>query len=235
MTKLTIIAALTSALIGGALAQSTAPQYGQCGGIGWSGPTACPSGWGCVKSGDYYSQCLPGAPTATPTSGGGGNPTTTNPGGSVPTLMSGWNFIRAVTAPNFHKYLQSEVKNKASDAVLGEAVNAGQFKITDGQLIQYAGGTNLYAVVAPKTDSSATKLKVTWSTTKDTLGQFKFSGDTVEWSSSTVTRPQTNAWLICPDSAGNKEVFINLGAYGYQTPAGCNDHTIHGFTGTTPD
>jgi len=171
------------------------------------------------------------------------------------------------------------VYNTPADAVLGEAVTAGQFQITNGQLILNTGGSNrLYAKVAPKTDSSQTKLKVSWSTSQDTLGQFKFSGDTVEWSSSTVTRPQTNvsnyflfagdvavheaagcrgddvygdvseiealrmiadiraqAWLICADAQGKKEVFINLGAYGYQTPAGCNDHTIHGFTGTTPD
>ncbi|KAF3912831.1 Endoglucanase-4 [Arthrobotrys entomopaga] len=33
--------------------------YGQCGGIGWTGPTACVSPSKCTKSSDYYSQCLP--------------------------------------------------------------------------------------------------------------------------------------------------------------------------------
>jgi hypothetical protein len=32
--------------------------YGQCGGIGYTGSTICASGR-CVKSNDYYSQCLP--------------------------------------------------------------------------------------------------------------------------------------------------------------------------------
>ncbi|KAL0949520.1 hypothetical protein HGRIS_009571 [Hohenbuehelia grisea] len=36
----------------------TAPKYGQCGGIGWTGPTQCESGSTCTKSNDYYSQCL---------------------------------------------------------------------------------------------------------------------------------------------------------------------------------
>jgi cellulase len=36
----------------------TAPHYGQCGGIGWTGPTTCESPWTCTKSNDYYSQCL---------------------------------------------------------------------------------------------------------------------------------------------------------------------------------
>ena len=37
---------------------SGAPLYGQCGGIGWTGPTTCASGT-CKASNQYYSQCLP--------------------------------------------------------------------------------------------------------------------------------------------------------------------------------
>jgi len=33
-------------------------KYGQCGGIGYSGPTGCQSGSTCRKTNDYYSQCL---------------------------------------------------------------------------------------------------------------------------------------------------------------------------------
>ncbi|KAF5382565.1 hypothetical protein D9615_002884 [Tricholomella constricta] len=36
----------------------TAAHYAQCGGIGYTGPTVCESPWTCVKSNDYYSQCL---------------------------------------------------------------------------------------------------------------------------------------------------------------------------------
>ncbi|EJD40557.1 cellobiohydrolase [Auricularia subglabra TFB-10046 SS5] len=62
-----------------------APVWGQCGGIGWTGPTTCASGSSCVKQNDYYSQCIPGAsqPTSTPT-----NPTSTastSSSGSTPT------------------------------------------------------------------------------------------------------------------------------------------------------
>ncbi|EPS37353.1 hypothetical protein H072_8979 [Dactylellina haptotyla CBS 200.50] len=35
-----------------------APLYGQCGGIGWTGPTSCVSGT-CVVTNPYYSQCMP--------------------------------------------------------------------------------------------------------------------------------------------------------------------------------
>jgi cellulose 1,4-beta-cellobiosidase len=37
---------------------ATQTHYGQCGGIGWTGPTACAAGSTCQASGAYYSQCL---------------------------------------------------------------------------------------------------------------------------------------------------------------------------------
>nr|CDS82541.1 glycoside hydrolase family 11 enzyme [uncultured eukaryote] len=36
---------------------SCSALYGQCGGIGWAGPTCCSSG-SCKESNSYYSQCL---------------------------------------------------------------------------------------------------------------------------------------------------------------------------------
>ncbi|KDR77162.1 hypothetical protein GALMADRAFT_66230, partial [Galerina marginata CBS 339.88] len=153
-------------------------------------------------------------------------------GGST-TLQPGYSFIRAVEDPNFHQYLQSETLNKVSDAVLGSPSTAAQFQITGGQLIQNANGTPLYAIVEPRADSTVMKLKVSWSTTKATSGTFVFTGDTVEWSNPSITRPQNNAWLVCPDAAGHKLLYVNLGAYSYMTPAGCADETIHAYTGAT--
>ncbi|PPR06362.1 hypothetical protein CVT24_002475 [Panaeolus cyanescens] len=37
---------------------SCAAKYGQCGGLGWTGPTCCQSGSTCQASNAYYSQCL---------------------------------------------------------------------------------------------------------------------------------------------------------------------------------
>ncbi|KAF3931492.1 Endoglucanase [Dactylella cylindrospora] len=51
-------------------ASAQAQGYGQCGGVQWTGPTSCVSGWTCTYSNPYYSQCLPGS------SGGGGNTVT---------------------------------------------------------------------------------------------------------------------------------------------------------------
>jgi cellulose 1,4-beta-cellobiosidase len=43
---------------GGGTTGATAAHYGQCGGIGWTGPTVCASPYTCKASGQYYSQCL---------------------------------------------------------------------------------------------------------------------------------------------------------------------------------
>ncbi|KAI0093900.1 cellobiohydrolase II [Irpex rosettiformis] len=54
-----------------------AQQWGQCGGIGWTGATTCVSGSVCTKQNDYYSQCLPGTATSAPS-----NPPTSLPSSS---------------------------------------------------------------------------------------------------------------------------------------------------------
>ncbi|KXN85612.1 Putative endoglucanase type F, partial [Leucoagaricus sp. SymC.cos] len=209
-----------------------------CGGQGWSGATTCVSGWTCTYLNDWYSQCLPGGgggSTTPPTTSTPGSPSsTTSSSGGTATLAPGYSWIRAVVDPNFHKYLRSEVINSASDAVLGEPTDAAQFQITNGQLVQAAGGKNLYATVeAYVAGSGQNKLKVSWSASPAATGDFSWSGDTLLWVNASVTRPQSNAWLVCPDAEGNKLLYVNLGPYGYQTPAGCADQTIHAYTGST--
>lgn len=54
---------LNSMLAG--LAAAAAGPYAQCGGSGWSGDTACVSGYSCTVSNEYYSQCLPGTAATT--------------------------------------------------------------------------------------------------------------------------------------------------------------------------
>ncbi|KEY64414.1 hypothetical protein S7711_08472 [Stachybotrys chartarum IBT 7711] len=51
-------------IISVALAQS--PAYGQCGGLGWTGPTTCVSGYCCIVGNEWYSQCVPGTCTGNP-------------------------------------------------------------------------------------------------------------------------------------------------------------------------
>ncbi|KFA69378.1 hypothetical protein S40285_08896 [Stachybotrys chlorohalonatus IBT 40285] len=45
-----------------AAAQSTSPNWGQCGGSGWNGPRVCNPGWVCTYLNQWHSQCL-AAPT----------------------------------------------------------------------------------------------------------------------------------------------------------------------------
>jgi hypothetical protein len=152
-------------------------------------------------------------------------PTTTGgPAGSGPgtTLQSGYYWIRAVVAPNYHKYLQTKPVYTTGLAILESYTTAGQFQVVDGQLVELVSGGLLYAVVSPQTDSSVTKLALTFSTSKNTYGTFAWSGDALTWSVSGITRPNNAAWLVC----ANQQLFINLGSYGYMTPAGCADQTV---------
>jgi len=56
-TVVTLTTAVASSVPTGASTGSVA-MYGQCGGIGWTGATACVSGATCQALNDYYSQCL---------------------------------------------------------------------------------------------------------------------------------------------------------------------------------
>ncbi|KIO28638.1 carbohydrate esterase family 12 protein [Tulasnella calospora MUT 4182] len=71
---------IASLLALGINAQS--PVWGQCGGNGWTGATTCVAGSTCVKSNDWYSQCLPGS------NGGGTTTTTTRTTGTGPTTTT---------------------------------------------------------------------------------------------------------------------------------------------------
>ncbi|CAE6413720.1 hypothetical protein RSOLAG22IIIB_03429 [Rhizoctonia solani] len=245
-----LILLTTSLLFSTVLAQSTVPLYGQCGGIGWSGGTTCAAGSTCTKVNDYYFQCLPGSgspsstvTTATATTRTSAVPTTTKAsatvtgGGTVgPTLLPNYLWIRAVAAPNFHKYLQSYVPGTATDAVLADASTAGQFAITNGKLTQITpSGALLYANVEARADSTVVKLKVSWQTSSTTSGKFEWSGDALIWTVEGITRPNNAAWLACTDAVKGQVLYANLGPYAYNTPAGCSDQTIHFYNGATAD
>ncbi|KAI0830537.1 glycoside hydrolase superfamily [Trametes gibbosa] len=58
----TLLAAATTAYA------QVAGEYQQCGGINWTGATACASGSVCTVLNAYYSQCLPGTATTPPAS-----------------------------------------------------------------------------------------------------------------------------------------------------------------------
>ncbi|KAK1228484.1 hypothetical protein PQX77_008463 [Marasmius sp. AFHP31] len=69
-----LLVAGTSFLLAGLASGQVAAEWGQCGGIGWTGPTTCASGSTCTVSNPYYSQCIPGG------NGGSGGTQPTTPG-----------------------------------------------------------------------------------------------------------------------------------------------------------
>ncbi len=138
------------------------------------------------------------------------------------TLAKGQYWIRAVEAPNFHKYIQTSPANAAGAAILASSKTAGQFNIVDGQLIESTGDVPLYLNVEKPADLTQRTLATSFSTTKNAFGTFVFQGDAVTWSTPEIKRQNLAAWLVCKSNA----LFINTGAYGYQTPSGCADETV---------
>jgi hypothetical protein len=140
------------------------------------------------------------------------------------TLQSGWYWIRAVVAPNYHKYLQTKPANKPGTAILESYTTAGQFNVKDGQLAANMGGSAspLYLNVEKPADLTQRTLATWFNTTKNTFGTFVFQGDALTWSTPDIQRQNLAAWLVCK----NQALFINAGAYGYQTPSGCADQTV---------
>lgn len=148
--------------------------------------------------------------------------------GTPTTLLSGWYWIRGVESPYFHSYLQALPTASSGTALLDSYLTAGQFNIIDGQLVYNTGtGTTnaLYLNVEDPADKTQRALATTFKATKNTYGSFAFSGDTVTWTDPDVARPNTAAFYVCPgtSTAGENALYINTGAYLYQTPSGCYD------------
>lgn len=149
--------------------------------------------------------------------------------GTPTTLLSGWYWIRGVESPYFHSYLQALPTARAGTALLDSYLTAGQFNIIDGQLVYNtgsgAGAGALYLNVEDPADKTQRALLTTFAATKNTYGTFAFSGDTVTWADPDVVRPNTAAFYVCPgkSAAGENALYINTGAYLYQTPSGCYD------------
>jgi len=248
---LLLVAITTVALVQSALAQSGA--YGQCGGTGWAGATTCVSGYTCTFSNPYYSQCLPGsapAPTTTISSTVGSSSSastigSSSSGSSAPTGTQAWGpgtatllpnqlWIRADEDPEFHYYLQSQVLNSPGDAVISNPATAAQNNIVNGQLQQFLpSGGILYAQVYPPA-ANTTRLKIFWSTTPATNVTWSFSGDGVNGNVPGFTTAATGNFLACTDvSTTAPNIYLDLGAFDYQTPAGCASETLNYYNGAT--
>ncbi|PIL35441.1 hypothetical protein GSI_02168 [Ganoderma sinense ZZ0214-1] len=144
--KLSAAFSLLAAALPYALAQSQ--EWGQCGGIGWTGATTCVSGTVCTVINAYYSQCLPGSAAPSPTSTPATPPTST----SAP-APSGSGLNRLAQAAG-KKYFgtatdNSELTDTVYTAILDNKVEFGQI-------------------------TPANSMK--WDATEPTRGTFTFSG-----------------------------------------------------------
>jgi len=130
--------------------------------------------------------------------------------------------------------VQSVNSYAPGDVILGSYTTAAQFQIVNGQIEHYLpSGSFLYVNVRQPADSTVTKLSMYFATTQNTFGTFAFQGDGVTWSVASINRPNTGAFLVCPDSVDGDTLYINLGNYDYMTPAGCADSTINYYNGAT--
>jgi hypothetical protein len=100
-------------------------------------------------------------------------------------------------------------------------LSAGQFNIISGQLVHNTT-PKLYLNVENPTDKTQRKLSTWFNTTQNAYGTFAFQGDTVTWTVADINRPNSAAWYVCEA----QNLFINTGAYLYQTPSGCADETV---------
>ena len=131
-------------------------------------------------------------------------------------------------SPNFHKYLQTNPEYVAGTAILDSHTTAGQFNIVNGQQVKLTTSGSLYANVELQANSTVTKLAMTFKTRENAYGTFAFSGDAVQWTVPSISRPYLSAWLVCAD----QQMFINFGAYDYDTPSGCADETVGSKVGS---
>ncbi|KAF8893335.1 hypothetical protein BD779DRAFT_1436211 [Infundibulicybe gibba] len=203
-------------------AQAQAPVWGQCGGIGWSGPTTCTAGNSCTVLNAYYSQCLPASSSPTIT-----DPFPTSPPPTTSTTKSGTSTsttsgpaatgsqIRTVQDPVFHFYLQSS----GGVPMLGPESSSGQFTIGNTIALNGSGGSKLYLNIDMSGTASYKPLSLSSTATTTDWG---LEGDTI-----ITTNPRRLDFLAC---ASSNSAFYNVYLQeGNDVPSGrtCTLVTMH--------
>ncbi|KAE9407503.1 endo-1,4-beta-xylanase C precursor [Gymnopus androsaceus JB14] len=79
------LASLVALLVYITLASAQSAEFGQCGGIGWTGATTCVAGNTCEVLNPYFSQCLPGSSSVSSVSSASATSTAS---GGLPTSTS---------------------------------------------------------------------------------------------------------------------------------------------------
>ncbi|KAJ3718084.1 hypothetical protein DFJ43DRAFT_1134305 [Lentinula guzmanii] len=208
MSFLIIIVAVTALAV-----RAQSPAWGQRGGIGWSGPTTCVSGYSCVETNTYYSQCIPGTATSVPTTSSGSSTTATSTStGATPTGSQ----IRSDQDPTFHFYLQ----NSDGSAVLGSETSSGYFTIGSTITLPGDNSTTLYLNV-DTSDTTVSYQALTFGSTATTT-DWGLEGDTI-----IETDPRQLNFLTCATS--DPSVYSLYLQTGNDSPAGqtCSLTSLH--------
>ncbi|TCD60164.1 hypothetical protein EIP91_010623 [Steccherinum ochraceum] len=134
-------------------AAGQAQEWGQCGGIGWTGPTTCVAGTSCQVLNSYYSQCLPGAASTPPTSTPPVStpPTSTPPGGAPPSSATGLN---AIAKSKGKLYFGSATDNP---------------ELTDTAYVKILSDNTMFGQITPGNSMK-------WDATEPARGQFSWTG-----------------------------------------------------------
>ncbi|KOC17748.1 mannan endo-1,4-beta-mannosidase F [Aspergillus flavus AF70] len=142
MRSLSSIALLS--VVGAASAQ--AGPWAQCGGKSFSGSSECASGWKCQELNEWFSQCVPGAESTTPTVSSTPTPTDAPSVSITASVTTGINKSISVSSASKSTPLPSSSSASPSPRPTGSGSFAKadglQFSI-DGET-KYFAGTNAY-------------------------------------------------------------------------------------------
>ncbi|KAI0262822.1 endo-1,4-beta-xylanase C precursor [Gloeopeniophorella convolvens] len=142
-------------------------EWGQCGGVGWTGATTCVSGTVCHEYSQYYSQCIPGASTVSSSSaGGGGPPSSSSSGGSsgTPTISGGLPGATSTAKLN-------TVATGAGKVYFGSATDNPE--LTDTAYVAILSDNTMFGQITPGNSWK-------WDATEPSQGVFTFTqGDAI--------------------------------------------------------
>ncbi|KAG9094984.1 hypothetical protein FRC07_011166, partial [Ceratobasidium sp. 392] len=183
--------ALGTAVLASSVASVLAvAEWGQCGGIGYTGSTVCDSGLTCNVINPYYSQCLKSTSTSTTS-----KPTTTSTTKPVTTSTT-----KPVTTSTTTKPVTS-TSSSAPPASTGFVKTSGQKFTLNGSTFTPVG-SNAYWAAQQATDNDITIA----------FTDLKNSGLTVlrTWGFNDVTSPSGTYYQLWSGSTGT----LNTGADG---------------------
>ncbi|KAF3919583.1 Polygalacturonase [Dactylellina cionopaga] len=116
------------ALAAGAAAQQSA--YGQCGGANWTGATSCVSGYTCVYSNDFYSQCVPGTAATTTKTTTTKTTTASKTTTTKTTAATKTSSTKTTTTPKTSSVSSTKTTTKATTTAIGGGGGSGGCTVT---------------------------------------------------------------------------------------------------------